>query len=216
MPPVSRFTPPSSSRWKMIGRGTKEGYSLYRCKCGTVKEVRKICVDKGFSKSCGCAKSQFCGDGKRTHGRSRTSEHNIWMTMQARCDDLNNLLYGGRGVKVCSRWRGPNGFEVFMADLGPRPSKSHSLDRYPNSDGDYEPGNVRWATASEQARNRRSNLSYTYQGQTKCLTDWSKELGISATALYYRITRWGIERAFTTPKDPKKKGRSRARSVGSS
>src|SRR5690606_36650999 len=82
-----------------------------------------------------------------THGMGSTAEYRTWQQMKNRCLNPNFTSYpnyGGRGVKVCDRWL--NSFENFLADLGPRPSSKHSLDRFPRCDGDYEPGNCRWAT----------------------------------------------------------------------
>lgn len=90
------------------------------------------------------------------HGLSGDPAYRIWCLMRQRCRDPNRKNwadYGGRGIRVCDRWE--NSFENFLADVGPRPSRAHQIDRYPNKDGDYEPGNCRWATRTEQQRNKR-------------------------------------------------------------
>jgi hypothetical protein len=101
--------------------------------------------------------------------------------------------YGARGIKVCERWR--NSFEAFLSDMGRRPSPGHSLDRIDN-DGDYEPGNCRWATATEQNRNRRGLSLIEYRGETVCMTELCKRTGIPRTTLRRRLaTGWPLERA---------------------
>jgi hypothetical protein len=89
------------------------------------------------------------------HGATNTREYNSWCAMRARCDNKEFENYGARGITVCPRWQGERGFENFLADMGPRP-KGTTLDRWPNGDGNYEPGNCRWANASDQNKNRRS------------------------------------------------------------
>ena len=89
-----------------------------------------------------------------TAGRKRTPEYWSWVAMMTRCRNPSfhsYPVYGGRGIFVCERW---NDFAAFFLDMGPRPSPSHTLDRFPDKHGNYEPGNCRWATKSEQARNR--------------------------------------------------------------
>ena len=105
--------------------------------------------------------------------------------------------YGGRGIQVCERWR--NSFESFVADLPPRPSERHSLDRIDNN-GNYEPGNVRWATAAEQARNRRDSRLLTLGSETLTLTDWTRRLGLSRGTIQRRLRAgWSDERTLSTP-----------------
>lgn len=101
--------------------------------------------------------------------------------------------YGGRGVTVCERWRK---YANFLADLGPRPSPRHSLDRLDSSLG-YEPGNVRWATPGEQARNRKTTRFLTHAGKTLCLKDWSAELGISKFRIGFRVRQgWTLQQVI--------------------
>jgi hypothetical protein len=101
---------------------------------------------------------------------------NIWKSMIARCfntKDKNYYLYGGRGITVCERWR--NSFKAFVDDVGVRPSLAHTLDRYPDKNGNYEPGNVRWATTEQQSHNKRSNHFVTAFGETKTICQWWKD-----------------------------------------
>jgi len=107
--------------------------------------------------------------------------------------------YGGRGITVVQEWRGPGGFERFIAHIGPRPSRQHSIDRRDNERG-YEPGNVRWATAFEQNRNRRDNRMITVGDRTLCVADWARETGKSVQVIHGRIKHgWPADLAVMTP-----------------
>lgn len=103
--------------------------------------------------------------------------------------------YGGRGIAVCKEWES---FEVFAKDVGPRPSKNHSLDRI-NNDGNYEPGNVRWAIPIEQHGNKRNNILLTIDGQTKTVTQWAREKNLNPSTLHKRLFRskWDPLRALS-------------------
>jgi hypothetical protein len=130
----------------------------------------------------------------------------VWYTMIKRCHnpsaDVYNR-YGGRGIVVCERWR--NSLDAFLEDMGPRPTSSHSLDRREN-DGPYSPDNCRWATWSEQARNRRNNVLVTAFGVTRCLTEWAEVTGIKRAAIERRLQRgWAPERAVSEPSRPPRK-----------
>ena len=129
-----------------------------------------------------------------------TSEHNIWRAIKARCHSVGSVSYawyGGRGIRVCERWF--DSFENFFADMGPRPSKAHSVDRIDN-DGNYEPGNCRWATRKEQQRNKRNNRLITYNGETMCLEAWADRLGIGWATIHERLDRgWSVADALSRP-----------------
>lgn len=118
--------------------------------------------------------------------------------MLARCDNPKNPAYpryGGRGITVCDRWRT---FEGFLADMGERPA-GKSIERI-NNDGNYEPGNCRWATAKEQNLNTRSNRLVTIDGETRPLAEWAELRGLLVGTVYDRLYRgWNIERAINTP-----------------
>lgn len=104
--------------------------------------------------------------------------------------------YGGRGIGVCERWRA---FENFYSDMGPRPSKGHSLEREKNDQG-YSPSNCKWATRIEQNKNKRNNRYITADGKTMCMTDWARELGCSHATLHFRLKKgWSDERTVMTP-----------------
>lgn len=138
----------------------------------------------------------------KSHGH--TQAHGIvsptycsWQNMKTRCTNPSHAQfkdYGAKGITMCSRWEK---FENFLADMGERP-EGRTLDRIDNDKG-YEPGNCRWATAKEQAREKRRNL--THNGITLSVTDWAAKLGIKQATLNARLNRhgWSVEKALTTP-----------------
>lgn len=136
-------------------------------------------------------------------GKSHIDQHPlgaVWRGMLVRChdprsDDFEN--YGARGISVCPAWR--VSFWQFVADMPPRPSRQHSIDRI-NNNGNYEPGNVRWATPTEQGRNTRFNRILTARGEQLTLAEWSELTGIPKSTLFNRIKRgWSDEATVTTP-----------------
>lgn len=135
------------------------------------------------------------------HGLNGTRTHRAWSNMRTRCTNANRnryANYGGRNITFDTRW---SVFENFLADMGECPP-GMSLDRIDN-DGDYAPGNCRWATAKEQANNTSRNTFITYDGETKTIAEWADELsiGIGYKALFRRLNdpKWTVERAFTQP-----------------
>jgi hypothetical protein len=131
-------------------------YWLCRCDCGNTKETKQMCLNSGSTRSCGCL---WHGSGENNanykHGKMHTAEYNTWLRMKQRCYNENTHYYknyGGRGITVCDRWL--ESYENFLADMGMRPSKTHSLDRINNDEG-YSPENCRWGTKTEQSFNRR-------------------------------------------------------------
>lgn len=181
-----------------------------RCECGREIDVLRMNLVKGHQRSCGCLRQEL----NTPHGGAKRGQKDpayyAWVQMRQRCNNPRSLkfpLYGGRGVKVCSRW---DDFVTFRADVGERPSPTHTLDRIDN-DGDYEPGNVRWATPAEQGQNRRHSrlgsrrLLITALGQTKTATEWAQELGGHRGLIQDRLTAgWTVEKSVSTPVTPKK------------
>ncbi len=117
--------------------------------------------------------------------------------MRNRCNcptDKDYPQYGGRGISVCSEW---SEFNKFLADMGERPEGT-TIDRV-DVNGNYEPGNCRWATPTRQNRNKRSSKMIEFNGETLCVADWAEKLGIERKCLQMRLIAWGVERALTTP-----------------
>ena len=133
---------------------------LCKCDCGNEKIVRARLLRKGTTTSCGCFHLRVVTEENLKHGHNRragpTRTYNTWCSMVQRCLNEHNpryKYYGARGIAICDRWQGEHGFENFLADMGERP-EGKSIDRI-NNDGNYEPGNCRWATQKEQVRNQR-------------------------------------------------------------
>lgn len=124
---------------------------------------------------------------------------NIWKAMIQRCENPKHTafhLYGGRGISICARWR--QDFEAFAADMGERPSLKHTLDRI-EGNGNYEPGNVRWATPIQQQRNRSDTLRVEWQGRTMSGTEAAALAGLEIATFYYRVNAgWPMARIMTT------------------
>lgn len=180
------------------------GKSRWRCQCdcGNMVVVVSYSLRSGATRSCGCLSVQtaaMTGKERATHGMSRSLIYKIWGSMKSRCENARDrayIHYGARGISVCERWS--NSFEYFYEDVGDPPSGKYSLDRIDNN-GNYEPGNVRWANATQQARNRRSNFVIAFNGKTMTATDWGEHLGIRPQTITQRIRRdgWSVEDALT-------------------
>lgn len=180
----------------------RAGKTVWRCRCdcGNERSVTATTLKRGQTMSCGCLRPSLIAESRRTHGMRKSPEYRNWLRMRERCEDEKCpafLDYGGRGIRVCERWQD---FALFFADVGPRPSPRHSLDRIDNDRG-YEPGNVRWATAKEQQRNRRNNAVLTYAGRTACLAEWAESTRLPAYLIRRRIVRgMSAADALTTPR----------------
>jgi hypothetical protein len=134
---------------------------------------------------------------RQNRGLSKTVEYGIWRGIKRRCfepDNLSYKSYGAAGITICDRWR--FSFANFLADMGPRPSPKHSVDRYPNQRGNYEPGNCRWATQTQQMNNKITNANISFNGFTMTLAEWSRRLGLSDSALANRLKKWPLEVAM--------------------
>ena len=162
-----------------------------RCSCGASHNVASGHLRSGNTKSCGCLNV----DSSTTHGMSTTSTYHTWESMKARCGNPKHKFYsryGGRGIKLCSRW---SMFENFYEDMGECPV-GLSIERKDNNKG-YTPDNCVWASDKQQSKNKSSNVNLTYNGRTQCISVWAKELGVSANTLYSRIRRgWSVPRTL--------------------
>jgi hypothetical protein len=184
------------------------------CDCGTARLAMAKSVARGLTTSCGCVRKQnarkhgACAG--RAHGALPMAEYQIWQAMLARCGNARSVGwkdYGGRGIRVCDEWAAS--FPSFLQHIGPRPSQDHSVDRIDN-DGDYRPGNVRWATRFEQASNRRSSRLVELDGHTMCFSDAARRLGYSDShALDAAILRGDVNEA-TMKQLPRRHAASRA------
>jgi hypothetical protein len=174
------------------------------CECGGSANVQAAALKGGHSKSCGCLQREWVTAHNTTHGmggKDRPPEFNVWIGMRDRCSNPNNKKfadYGGRGITVDPRW--VNDFAAFYADMGPRPTPRHEIDRIDN-EANYWPGNCRWTTRTVNLNNCRSNAYVEWRGETQTIAQWARRLGISDRTIWMRLNKlnWDVERAMTTP-----------------
>lgn len=166
-----------------------------RCDCGNEKDFAPGNVRNGLSRSCGRCKAHRIG----VVNVKAMPEYSSWRAMWKRVTNPKHRFfkfYGAAGVTIHPTW---SSFEVFLDDVGRRPSKAHSLDRIDNA-GNYTPENCRWATRKEQMRNTRYNRIVTVDGVARPIAEWAEILGISAATLYCRgYAGWTDERIVKTP-----------------
>lgn len=205
-----RFTAIELAGYRYQRGGNRELYWKCVCECGEIRFIRTGALTSGDATSCGRHYSEIVTKQMAAVGTRRITslpEYSILAHMIGRCHnpkDAAYIGYGGRGIKVCDRWRfgegGKNGFECFFEDMGARHSNKHSIDRI-NNNGDYCKANCRWTTQTEQCRNTRKNRTATLNGETMCLSGWDERLGLKQGTVSRRIgIGWDERRAITEPK----------------
>lgn len=179
----------------------KRKYWSIKCECGTIKSTRADGVKSGRVKSCGCLnieiRKKFVADLTK-HNESGTLTYHSWNSMRGRClspTDPNKIKsYKNKGIVICEKWME---FSEFLKDMGERPSNLHTIDRIDN-DGNYEPGNCRWATKNEQANNRNNNVRIMFKGQLKTISEVALICGIPSNKLWMRLYKcgWSLDKAI--------------------
>ena len=181
---------------KRVGVKSGQGCAVFYCGfCGEefVDRISRVKLENKIS--CGCVSLESW-----SHGMSRTKEYSTWSKMRSRCYNKNSKDYpdyGGRGIKTSEEW---SDFSSFFKDMGAAPTKKHSIDRI-NVNGDYSKDNCRWATANQQARNKRTNLIIEYNGERLCLIDMCEKYNLAYKYTSKRLKNgWSIERIIEARK----------------
>jgi hypothetical protein len=174
----------------IIYKWKKRRRVLCKCKCGVIKEYLLGSLKTWRTSSCWCLRKELTGVRFTTHWLFYVQERNVWNNMKMRCTNKNNEMYKYYGllwIRVCDRWI--KSFENFYADMWPRPSELHSIDRI-NTSWNYEPNNCKWSTMYEQTRNRKSNIILEYEWKNLCAKDISKKLWVKYDWFMYKLKKW--------------------------
>ncbi len=174
---------------------------LCQCDCGNEKIIRLEGLIRQTSKSCGCLRSEITSMHRSTHGQRQSRLYGTWQNMKNRCLNKNVATYkryGARGITVCNEWME---FEPFYRWAMANGYQDNLTIERINNAGNYEPKNCVWVAREKQATNKRNNLMVTYNGETKCLAEWSRLLGLNYSAVLQRIRKlnWPADKAFNTP-----------------
>lgn len=174
---------------------------LCKCSCGNTKEIVGTYLVIGDTKSCGCIGADAIKKSVTTHGRTHTTEYNTWRAIKDRCYNTNHSSYknyGGRGIKMSKRWF--NSFELFLKDMGEKPTIKHSIERK-RVNGNYTKSNCVWLEKSKQAKNTRKSRWIEHDGRKMILEDWASELGVKSWLISNRLKRgWSIRMALSNIK----------------
>jgi len=170
---------------------SKDGHIkwLCKCSCGDVSEYIATRIRNNRVNQCKKCASKVSAEKIKTHGMRNSKEYSTWSAMKARCIHVESkdfYRYGGKGILICSEWA--NSFEAFFEHIGPAPSNQHSIDRIDNLKG-YEPNNVRWATKTQQQRNKSNSVYVTNGKDVFHINDVATKLGISRGAAHLRLKR---------------------------
>lgn len=188
---------------KLHHRSGRKTFWQCLCDCGNTSVVRNSALTSGNTKSCGCLNNELRLERNYTHRMSDSIEYQSWSCAKTRCtnENINRAdRYSGRGIIMCDRWF--NSFENFYQDMGKRPSKKHSLDRIDNN-GNYEPGNCRWATQTEQMNNTSINVLIDVNGEMLTRGQISKRYNLNYSTIRYRIAAgWDINKIISTRPRP--------------
>lgn len=168
---------------------------LCKCDCGNYSITTRTNLVKSQTTSCGCNKEGLFVKQNKI-GNENTPGYRIWIRIKCRCYDKNNKAfkdYGGRGIIVCDRWQGVDGFKHFIEDMGIRPSSCHTIERK-DTDGDYEPINCKWATMKEQSINKRSTKYVEYNGERLPFSVFCERYGLSYKKTYPKVRKlnWDV------------------------
>lgn len=177
--------------YRLNNYNERYSYWLCICDCGNLTEVYLGSLRRGATTSCGCL--------VKKHGKSYEPLYRTWLGVKTRCNNISDEHYkdyGGRGIVVCDEWE--NDFQAFYKwAMLHGYDDTLTLDRI-DVNGNYEPNNCRWATRKQQARNRRSNRRFTYNGRTRCLSEWCELMGLNYNTVCTRLNKlgWSIEKAL--------------------
>jgi len=186
-----------------LGRRAEDGKVEWRCKCDCGNEtiVTEKNLKNGNSTSCGCVRLEKATKHKHCIHKGHSVTYRTWQGIKQRCNNPNceeYHNYGGRGIKICDEWNAPDGFVIFLRDMGEKP-KGKSIDRIDNN-GNYCKENCRWATHKEQCNNTRRNKYYTFHGIIKTLNQWADTVNIPKDILQSRVSHWGaIDKVIDFP-----------------
>lgn len=178
-----------SEEQKVYSDGNRMAYKC-KCSCGNTKVILAKSITSGKSKSCGCGHAGV----NKSHGESKSKEYKAWRSMKDRCTTNEKYKYYdryfGRGIRICERWI--NSFENFLLDMGLIPVGGYTLDRIEN-DGNYEPGNCKWSTITEQQSNRSDNHFITLNKEKVTVTELSRRLNVRHQSLIYQLKKHPID-----------------------